>query len=265
MIEMVRLNPTGNLTCLVTRKAPDADEAAITRTLMAECEQVAYLDPPSLPEARARIRLMGGEFCGNAAMAGACYLAERDGILPGEEQTVPLEISGAAGVLNCTVRGEKGGGYEGTVPMPGIESVTMVREDSVVLAAVKMPGILHMVLEDEPLLHRETAEKLLLKLAAQVPDDAVGLLQWDRRKGFMMPLVYVRKSGTLVWETGCGSGSAAVGAREAVSRGEGRSEIEVRQPGGMIRVTANVRMGWPEEIFISGYVRIGETEQRNTG
>ncbi len=264
MIEMVRLNPTGNLTCLVTRKAPDADEAAITRTLMAECEQVAYLDPPSLPDARARIRLMGGEFCGNAAMAGACYLAERDGILPGEEQTVPLEVSGTAGVLRCTVLRMESG-YDGTVPMPGIDSVTLVREGGFVLTAVKMPGILHLVLEDEPLLHRGTAENLLKKLAAQVTDDAVGLLQWDRRKGFMMPLVYVRKSETLVWETGCGSGSAAVGVREAMRRGEGRCEVEVRQPGGMIRVSVNIRLGWPEEIFISGHVRVGETEQRNTG
>ena len=98
-----------------------------------------------------------------------------------------------------------------------------------------------------------------------MPDDAVGLLQWDRRKGFMMPLVYVRKSGTMVWETGCGSGSAAVGAREAIHRGEGRSEVVVRQPGGIIQVTVNIRLGWPEEISLSGHVRVGEREQRNTG
>ena len=136
MIEMVRLDPTGNLTCLVTRKERDADEAAITRTLMGECEQVAYLELPTTAEARARIRLMGGEFCGNAAMAGACYLAGRDGILPGEEQTVPLEVSGAAGVLRCKVRRTESG-YEGPVPMPGIESLTMVREGSFVLTAVR--------------------------------------------------------------------------------------------------------------------------------
>ena len=57
-----------------------ADEAAITRRLMQECEQVAYLDPPSLPGARASIRLMGGEFGGNAAMASACFLAEKAGV-----------------------------------------------------------------------------------------------------------------------------------------------------------------------------------------
>lgn len=263
MTEMVRLDPTGNLTCLVIRKDPDADEAAVTRTLMRECEQVAYLEPATLPGARARIRLMGGEFCGNAAMAGACYLAERDGILSDEEQIVPLEVSGAAGILRCRVRRTEAG-FEGTAPMPGIESITLIREGGFAMAAVRMPGILHLVLEDEPLLLRETAEKLLKKTAAQVPDDAVGLLQWDRRKGFMMPLVYVRESGTMVWETGCGSGSAVVGAREAMRRGDGHSEIEVRQPGGVIRVSVDVRQGWAEEISISGQVRIGKTEQRKT-
>ena len=48
----VRLDPTGNLTCLVLDPVEKAEEPGITA------------------------RLMGGEFCGNAAMASACYLAE---------------------------------------------------------------------------------------------------------------------------------------------------------------------------------------------
>ena len=60
-IRYVTLDPTGNITCLVTAMPPDADEAAVTRRLMRECEQVAFLEAPAQPGARARIRLMGGE------------------------------------------------------------------------------------------------------------------------------------------------------------------------------------------------------------
>ena len=80
----VTLDPTGNLTCLVLDPVDPAEEAEVTRQLLGECEQVAYLVPPEKPEAVAGIRLMGGEFCGNAAMAAAAWLA-RDGMAQGEE------------------------------------------------------------------------------------------------------------------------------------------------------------------------------------
>ena len=77
----------------------------------------------------------------------------------------------------------------------------------------------------------------------------------------MIPLVYVRGSGTLVWETGCGSGSAVVGAREAMRREDGVHELEVWQPGGMIRVTAQVKKGWAEQVSITGRVKIGPEQK----
>lgn len=260
MISYVRLDPTGNLTCLVTKMPPEADEAAVTRTLMRECEQVAYLEPPTRPGSRARIRLMGGEFCGNAALACACLLAREDGILPGEERTVPLEVSGAEGVLACTARRTENG-FEGTAPMPKIQRVWLEQEGIYTLTAVRMEGILHLILENEKALKKDAAETLLRRAAETQPDEAVGLLQWDRHRSQMIPLVYVRGSGTLVWETGCGSGSAVVGAREAMRREDGVYELEVWQPGGMIRVTAQVKNGWAEQVSITGRVKIGPEQE----
>ena len=264
MISYVKLDPTGNLTCLVTRKPPEADEAAITKALMRECEQVAYLEPPTRPGSRARIRLMGGEFCGNAALASACWLAREDGILLEEERVIPLEVSGAEGVLACTVRRTKAG-FEGTAPMPKMERLWLLQEEGYALTAMRMEGIAHLMLEDEPELKKELAENLLRQLAANLPDEAVGLLQWNRHRSAMIPLVWVRGSGTMVWETGCGSGSAAVGAREAMRGGDGIHEIEVWQPGGMIRVKAEVKNGWAENVSITGRVKIGEELQKEIG
>ena len=102
-IQYVVLDPTGNLTCLVLDRTDPEKEKVITARLMGECEQVAYLEAPVESGSRARIRLMGGEFCGNATMAAACYLAARDGLTDAE---FPMDVSGAekpVGIVRSTV------------------------------------------------------------------------------------------------------------------------------------------------------------------
>ena len=247
----VKLDPTGNLTDLVTEAVEAGDEKRVTAELMKECEQVAYLEPAQ-HGGRARIRLMGGEFCGNAAMAAACYLV-REELKTGDETVVPLEVSGAEGVLSCRVKALEDG-YEGTVPMPKVISIQRETWNGLQLAAVRMEGILHMICE-ETLPSEAAAECLLREIAARVPDDAVGLLQW--KDGYMRPLVYVRGSDTMVWETGCGSGSAAAGAWEAYKRKD-ETRTVVRQPGGVIRVNARAENGQIRELSITGRVRIGK-------
>ena len=228
----VILNPSGNLTALVTEWGGAEDETAITARLMRESEQVAYLDPPMQPGALARIRLMGGEFCGNAAMAAAGWLV-RDRLLNGQEMTVPVEVSGAQGVLFCRIRRLEDG-FEGTVEMP--------RENR------------------EPL-EKEKAEALLKAFAEKTDAEAAGLLDRNPETGFMRPLVYVRGSGTMVWESACGSGTAAIGALEAWRRGNGKAETQVGQPGGVRRAEAVSERGSITEVQITGVVRIGkETE-----
>ena len=137
-VRYVVLNPSGNLTALVTEWGGAEDEAEITAHLMQESEQVAYLDPPSLPGALARIRLMGGEFCGNAAMAAAGWLV-RDRLRSGEEMTVPIEVSGAQGVLFCRIRGLDDG-FEGMVEMPRVLGIRPVKAGGISVTEVRMEG-----------------------------------------------------------------------------------------------------------------------------
>ena len=255
-VRYVTLDPTGNITCLVTGKPEGADERAITGRLMRECEQVAYLEPPALPGSRARIRLMGGEFCGNAAMASACWLADRDGILPGQEVLLPIEMSGADGILSCEVR-RFAGSFEGTVPMPPVRSIEAFEAEGQTLTAVAMEGIAHIIWAGPPFPDEAEAEALLRRLAIGRPEEAVGLLLWNESARTMRPLVLVKGSGTLVWETGCGSGSAAVGAYRAWRAGRGITHTDVHQPGGVITVSCEVRGGLPENLTITGRVRLG--------
>ena len=253
-LRYVNLDPTGNLTCLVLDPPEPAEEPAVTRYLMGECEQVAYLEPALDPEARIRVRLMGGEFCGNASMAAACYLAAGDGLQPGEEKTIPLEVSGAEGILQCKAK-NNGRSWKGTVPMPRILGTREFKSGDLTLTAVRMEGIRHFILADQTL--PDAAAKILVKaLADTVPEPAVGLLQWNRSTGIMRPLVFVRGSDTLVWETGCGTGSAAVGVYEAMARNERERQTDVRQMGGTITASAKLRGDGGAEVTITGRVRL---------
>ena len=251
----VTLDPTGNTTCLVLDPVEKADEKSLTRELLKECEQVAYLEAPSAPGAAAAIRLMGGEFCGNAAMASAAWLVRNE---PGQGGPVAflLEVSGAREPVLCTVQKAEGG-FEGTVEMPGVPEISRENFFGVPLTLVRIEGIAHLIYEGEPMADC-AAEELLKKIAGVLPDEAAGLLQWNRETGVMRPLVYVRGSGSLVWEHGCGSGSAAVGALESLRAGDGRRVTPVEQPGGVIRAAAEAENGKIVSVEITGKIRFGQ-------
>ena len=160
-----------------------------------------------------------------------------------------VEVSGASGTLPCEVR-RFAGSFEGTVPMPPVQSITPLQAEGLTLTAVAMEGIAHLITEGPPL-EKAEAEKLLIKTAPALPEEAAGLLQWDG--GLMRPLVLVKKSGTLVWENGCGSGTTALCAYLALSRGVTRADV--RQPGGTILAEAELRPGGPVRVAITGRIR----------
>ena len=256
-VRYVTLDPTGNITCLVLDPVEENEMNRVTDALMERCEQVGYLQMPPHPEAIARLQMMGGEFCGNATMATAAYLAQLKGI--SEKAVIPLEVSGAEGIISCAVAPVSVDLWEGTVGMPSVLEISPFRLDPYEAVLVRMEGIAHLILPDLEL-DRNKAEALLRRAAEVLPDASAGLLQWDSRAKYMKPLVFVRKSGTLVWETGCGSGSTAVGAWLASLQHNGVIVTDVHQPGGIIRVKADAVNGNIRGIRISGRVRIGKTE-----
>lgn len=256
-IRYVTMNPTGNLTCLVLDEVPETERPGVTAALMGRCEQVGYLGPAAQAGNRACLRMMGGEFCGNATMAAAAWLCREKRLGPGQEETLFLEVSGAEAPVPCRIRATEDGAWEGTVRMPGGVDVSETEMEGERLILVRMEGILHLIREGA-VLPKEKAESLLLRAAERWPDPALGLLQWEAARQWMTPLVFVRGSGTMVWETGCGSGSTAIGAWLARQKGDGITESAVHQPGGCIRVRAKFRNGRAEEITMTGRVTLQE-------
>lgn len=249
-------DPTKNITLLVSTPVPRAMQPEVAAKLMAQrpqVEQVGFIEPATLPGAVLRLQMMGGEFCGNASMSAAAYAADRDG-LTGPE--VPLEVSGHEGILTCRLD-RQADGLWGTVNMPlPVDITTAELPGGISVPAVVFDGIVHCIVPAGSL-SRETAESAIRPLCAALDADACGIMLYDKDAGSITPLVYVRSTDTAVWESGCGSGSAAVGSYLAAQAGKAVT-VDLSQPGGTITVSAAWENGRVAALRITGRVALVE-------
>lgn len=260
-ISFVKLSPTQNVTVLATSPVPRAEQPAAAAKLLAYDgvggEQAGFLEKPAQSAARARLQMMGGEFCGNATMSLGAYLARQDGLADGASVEYLLEVSGAEELVPCRVE-RRGDAFMGTVRMPlptGISRAKLVSDaGEIELARVDLPGITHLVAPMD-CLSREEIQRRIRQWNEEIRAEALGVLRWDEAAGRMEPIVYVPETDSAVWERGCGSGTAALGAY--LARRAGRTFLSaVRQPGGEIVVRAELDGEVFRELTITGTVRI---------
>ena len=265
-MKYVLLNPSGNLTCLVLSPVAEADRPRITGLLMNRCEQVGYLMPSSNPACAARLRMMGDEFCGNASMAAAAWLISQHPRYSGEEAELLLEVSGAADPVTCLVKQESASCWSGRVRMPAVLGSEPCSLGGRTLEAIHLPGMTHLIAKDQIFSPGE-AEALLQEAAALFPDPAAGLIRWKETsmaagngiRGEMTPLVYVRESATMVWESACGSGTAAAAWLESLHR-KAPLELTLVQPGGTLTARTEYVSGKPGAVWLQGTVHLGVPE-----
>ena len=258
-LRYIRMNPSGNITLLVTDDVPRSQQGEIANRLMQldpTAEQVGFLEETTIPGARARLQMMGGEFCGNATMSLAAFLALQDDLPEGEEHTYPLEVSGAGKLIPCFVS-RSGDCITGTVPMPLPREIT----EAEVLPGVKLPmvrfdGIDHIIIGNREI-SPEQAQGRIASLCAELNADALGMLFTDGSFSALKPLVYVRSTDSAVWENACGSGSAAIGAYCAWKSGKG-VQLNIIQPcpDTALAVSAGISGGRVIRIEITGKVRM---------
>ena len=107
IVRYIPADPAGNLTAIVLSPVAPQARAAVAARMMARCpegfEQVGFAEADSLTGEFPRLCMMGGEFCGNAARAFACYAAGVRGrgetrlsvAISGARNPVPVEIAAA--------------------------------------------------------------------------------------------------------------------------------------------------------------------------
>ncbi len=250
-VDYTVLDPTGNITILVTSPVPEAEQPAVAAALMEKertAEQVGFISRAEGFDLA--LRMAGGEFCGNASMCAAVLAAREKGI---SEGTLSLRVSGASGPVRVRVKRQEDMSWLGSVAMPRPLSVeTRELPGLKQRPVVFFEGIAHIIIEGR--YDRAAAEALAPELAHFLQADAVGLMFLDPENETLAPLVYVPGAGTLCWENSCASGTTAVGACLAARSG-GEILLALSQPGGVLQVS--VREDGPP--VLTGTVRVMKT------
>jgi diaminopimelate epimerase len=259
--EIVIADPAKNITIFVLgRFDGSAARADAARVLLADpslkAEQVGFVLPPGDGRKNWRLEMMGGEFCGNAARSFGLFAARETGLKG--RHTVMIEISGMRGPLPVNVDTETGRA-EVEIPRPLAQGSLNFEGSS--LPVFVFEGITHVIAPGfKP--DRETffAIKDLVEkgdwysVAAGLPSAALGVMFYDTQKQFMYPAVYVAATDSLVFESSCGSGSAALAAWKTADIRDGESRCDVTQSGGIIEVRVGKRDGEICSIAIGGPV-----------
>lgn len=261
-LKFIKASPTQNMTLLIQTPVPREEQLAVAEKLIAYgsvyAEQAGYIEEPQDARAEKRLQMMAGEFCGNASLSLAAWLAKEKGLAVGESTEILLEVSGAAELVCCELRAEEKG-YFGRVEMPlpeRIEERVFSLNGKVYrFPVVVFEGITHIIVPAE--VWGEDSVKLAEQAAkewkARLPE-VFGILLHDAEEQTLHPLVAVGES-SLIWEKGCGSGTCAVGAYLAEQTGN-TVIASLKQPGGVMGVEAVFADGKTEKLYITGKVSI---------
>jgi diaminopimelate epimerase len=272
-----KVTPGGNPTILLrSQDIPPAHRASVAASVMSlqhiGGEQVGYVRFEGVP----RLDMMGGEFCLNATRAFAAVLASR-GLLKREGAVLAgsVEVSGADGPVHIRVT-ERNGALplaEACLHFDDLPQPETCGDGS---SLIRVPGIVHLIhqgnaapLPDEPELSAFCASER--RALALEQEEAVGHL-WLRHAAesrdaddasalVMDPVVWVRDTATLCFESACGSGTLACALAEHAATGA--TAFSVVQPSGS---ALSVRMekaaqGW--DVWVGGPARVtasGETD-----
>ena len=245
-------DPAGNITIFVLNGVPPEQYASVAAKLLSleeyRAEQVAFQVPARMG-ADGRIQMMGGEFCGNAARSYGYLLST---VLPENPDSVLVEISGAQRPLAVAVDRRRGR-CETEMPLPA--GTVRIPFGGREYEAARFDGIVHTIVPGRPQ-SPEFVRGLLAAARAAVSSGAYGILFLDGDR--MTPVVYVRDTDSLIWESSCGSGSAAVAALLGGREGDGDHRYSLRQPGGVIEAAAVVENSRVVQCRMGGTVVLSD-------
>lgn len=263
-IDLVKISPTENMTILVKTPIEEKEQLYVGTELMkygsVYAEQVGFIEAPINAQAVSRLRMMAGEFCGNATMALAAYKAFEQGRSAGEKVDVVLEVSGVKDVLVCRIEVLEKGRYAGTVSMPlplAIEDKHyIIGGEEMFLTTIIFEGIKHIILPKGDIGNnfQHILETSIAGINNQINEDVYGIIVFDEDTLRIDPLVSVQSAGSFCWERGCGSGSEAVGIYLACKYKKS-IRCDIKQPGGVITVDVEYT-DQIEKASITGNVEI---------
>ena len=125
MTEYWLFDPSGNITALIPVPEEGACSPAAAEAVMnteSVCEQVGFV-LPGTDLCDARLRMAGGEFCGNAALCTAALTAVASGVPVGSTVRLRIAVSGADEPVSVALDRREDGFFTGSVIMPPVTEV----------------------------------------------------------------------------------------------------------------------------------------------
>lgn len=267
-LNFIKMNPTENMTVFILDPLPRNQYSTIAKQVMAYsslcAEQVGFIEKTANESSGAclRLEMMGGEFCGNATRALAAALVYRNHcsiVSEGKTKNLKLEVSGIQEEIQCEVLEKNDKNYQSSIMMPmhkNIRSHEMVFEKKTYVGTlVEFSGIMHYVIEGVPKSKRVPFFEALKNTVNIKAYDAFGIMYFEKNRSYITPLVYVKATDSLIWERGCGSGSTAVGIALSYEN-KSSVDVEIKQPGGSLRVTTTWHGNDVETARLDGEVTV---------
>lgn len=263
-IHFVKLNPTQNMTILVETAHPAKAHKDIATKIMSYdsvyAEQVGFIEEPISYKADAHLQMAGGEFCGNACMALAAFIMSKQELKHNRVKKILLEVSGTDSLVECEVkRGADEYYCQVTMPIPKeIKQRTITHEGNKLdIVLIDYGEFVHIVRNVKDFNERvkEEAQSLAKSLALTLNVSLIGILLYNQDSHELEPLIYIPHLDSMVWERGCGSGTASLGSYLAW-KNKRETTIHVKQPGGTITAIANYQERKLISLKIEGSVGI---------
>lgn len=271
-LNFIKVNPTENMTVFVVDQVPRSMYREIAKQIMdysnIHAEQVGFIEKtsPDKGEACVRLHMMGGEFCVNATRALAAILVQREHCKIQKEEgkfIVPLEVSGLDEIIYCEVKANSENNDMSSsistakVPLPNqIQNFNIVYKDVAHEGSlVEFSGIIHLVFDSKGIDSKEEFFLSIKESLGHLETEALGVMFYNEEESYMDPLVYVKSTESIIWERGCGSGTAALGTVLA-HRLKKNINMVVKQPGGELEVVTEWDENKINNLYVKGVVNI---------
>ncbi len=251
--EFTILRPGGNDQMLIKGIIPNDQKRKINDEMIRRfpnVEQVSFYEFDQKNKL-ARLELAGGEFCGNATRSLA-YL-----LLNGKKGQIRIRVSGTTKKLIAGIKKE--GTAFAQMPINNPKSIRKLNSN---IFRVDLEGITQLIY----LQNQQIDLKKLKKLASEILQKenliysvpAAGVMFIKEKGDFidMEPVVWVRDIETLLYETACASGTAAVGLWKASQENNPYTEVKIQQPTGKIIKAQVTKKNNSFEVFIDGEIEI---------
>jgi len=271
-LNFIKANPTENMTVFVFDQVPRSMYMEIAKQIMdysnIHAEQVGFIEKtsPDKGEACVRLHMMGGEFCVNATRALAAILVQREHCKIQKKEgkfIVPLEVSGSDEIIFCEVEpNNKNNDMSSSISTAKIPSPKRIQDFTITYknvihegSLVEFSGITHLIVDSKGIDSKEEFFINVKKNLRHLDSEALGVMFFNEEESYMDPLVYVKSTESVIWERGCGSGTAALGTVLS-HRLKKNIDMVVKQPGGDLEVVTEWKENKISNIYLKGVVDI---------